>query len=242
MNELLKVDFGNPEPTVSARELHEFLEVKTKYGDWFHRMREYGFTEGIDFILVAQIRETNNPRNPNTEYLDHQLTIPMAKELCMIQRTEKGKIARQYFLSIEKAWNTPEMVMSRALKLADKKIQHLKVKNSRLLVVNANLQPKAEYFDELVDRNLLINFRDTAKELKVQQKVFISFLINSKFIYRDKRGQLKPYAHKNNGLFEIKESMNEKTGWVGTQTLITPKGRETFRLLLKGVTPTHPPH
>jgi anti-repressor protein len=236
MNELIKVDYTNQEPTVSARELHEFLEVKTKYGDWFHRMREYGFTEGIDFILVAQKRETNNPRNPYTEYLDHQLTIPMAKELCMIQRTERGKIARQYFLSVEKAWNTPKMVMSRALKLADKTIKDLKVENSRLLVVNANLQPKAEYFDELVDRNLLTNFRDTAKELKIREKVFIRFLMDRKFIYRDKKGKLKPYADKNNGLFEIKEAMNEKTGWVGTQTLITPKGRETFRLLLKSVT------
>jgi anti-repressor protein len=104
MNELIKVDYSNQEPTVSGRELHAFLEVKSKYGDWFHRMREYGFTEGIDFILVAQKRETNNTKNPYTEYLDHQLTIPMAKELCMIQRTEKGKIARQYFLYIEKAW------------------------------------------------------------------------------------------------------------------------------------------
>lgn len=235
MNELVKVDYSTQELSVSGRELHKFLEVKSKYLDWFPRMKESGFTEGIDFILVSQIRETNNPKNPYTEYVDHQLTIPMAKELCMIQRTEKGKIARQYFLSIEMAWNTPEMVMSRALKLADKTIQHLKVENSRLLVVNANMQPKAEYFDELVDRNLLTNFRDTAKELKVQQKVFIRFLIDSKFIYRDKKGQLKPYAHKNNGLFEIKESMNKKTGWVGTQTLITPKGRETFRLLLKGI-------
>ena len=235
MNELIKVNYSNQEPTVSGRELHEFLEVKTKYADWFHRMREYGFTEGVDFTLVAQKRETNNPKNPYTDYLDHQLTIPMAKELCMIQRTERGKMARQHFLSIEKAWNTPEMVMSRALKMADQTIQHLQIENSRLLVVNANLQPKAEYFDELVDRNLLTNFRDTAKELKVQEKTFIGFLIDRKYIYRDKKGQLKPYADKNNGLFEIKEAKNEKTGWVGTQTLITPKGRESFRLLLKGV-------
>ncbi|NFF29297.1 hypothetical protein FCV12_03210 [Clostridium botulinum] len=158
----------------------------------------------------------------------------MAKELCMIQRTEKGKMARQYFLSIEKAWNTPEMVMSRALKMADITIKNLQIENEELLVANTNMQPKAEYFDELVDRNLLTNFRDTAKELKVKEKAFISFLLNIGYVYRDKKQKLKPYADKNDGLFEIKEVKNEKTGWVGTQTLITPKGRETFRLLIKG--------
>lgn len=235
MKELLKVDYSKNEPTVSGRELHEFLEVKTKYVDWFSRMKDYGFTEGVDYTLVAQKRETKNPRNPYTQFLDHQLSIPMAKELCMIQRTDRGKQARQYFLAIEKAWNTPEMIMSRALKMADVTIQQLRTENSKLLVDNTTMLPKAEYFDELVDRNLLTNFRDTAKELKVKQKIFIQFLLDKKYVYRDRKGKLKPYAEKNSGLFELKEAKNEKTGWVGTQTLITPKGRETFRLLLKGI-------
>lgn len=235
MKELMKVNYSKDEPTVSGRELHEFLEVKTKYVDWFNRMKEYGFTEGVDFILATQKRETNNPRNPYTQFLDHQLTIPMAKELCMIQRTDRGKEARQYFIAIEKAWNTPEMIMSRALKMADITIHQLKTENSRLLVDNTTMLPKAEYFDELVDRNLLTNFRDTAKELKIKQRAFIQFLLDKRYVYRDRKGQLKPYAEKNSGLFEIKESKNEKTGWAGTQTLITPKGRETFRLLLKGM-------
>ena len=235
MNELMRVNYTQDEPTVSGRELHEFLEVKTKYKDWFPRMTEYGFAENQDFTLVAQKRATNNPKNPYTDVMDHQLTIPMAKEICMIQRSEKGKQARQYFLAIEKAWNTPEMIMSRALKMAEHKINHLEVENSRLLVANTTMQPKAEYFDELVDRNLLINFRDTAKELKVQERIFIQFLLDKKYIYRDQKGKLKPYADKNSGLFEIKEAKNEKTGWAGTQTLITPKGRETFRLLIKGI-------
>lgn len=235
MHELMRVNYTKDVPTVSGRELHEFLGVKTKYADWFPRMKEYGFTENVDFTLVAQKRETNNPKNPFTDFLDHQLSIPMAKEICMIQRTERGKQARQYFLAIENAWNTPEMIMSRALKMADYRISHLESENSRLLVTNTVMQPKAEYFDELVDRNLLTNFRDTAKELKVGEKVFIQFLLGKKYIYRDRRGKLKPYAEKNDGLFELKEAKNEKTGWVGNQTLITPKGRETFRLLLKGI-------
>lgn len=231
MNELVKVDYSKPDPMVSGRELHQFLEIETRYNDWFKRMCEYGFTEDMDFYSILSKTQEQGGR-PST---DHQLTIPMAKEICMIQKTGKGKIARQYFLAIEKAWNTPEMVMSRALKMADETIQHLQIENSKLLVANTTMLPKAEYFDELVDRNLLTNFRDTSKELKVKEKEFINFLIDRKYIYRDRKGQLKPYADKNTGLFEIKEAKNEKTGWVGTQTLITPKGRETFRLLMKGL-------
>ena len=97
------------------------------------------------------------------------------------------------------------------------------------------MQPKADYFDEIVSHNLLTNFRETAKQLQIKEKAFVGFLIDHKYIYRDKRGKLMPYAEKNNGLFEMKECVNEKTGWGGTQTLITPKGRETFRLLMQGI-------
>ena len=107
----------------------------------------------------------------------------------------------------------------------------LQAVNSKLTVDNQIMQPKADYFDELVDRNLLTSFRDTAKELDVKEKDFIKFLIEKKYIYRNKKGKLMPYADKNDGLFEVKECYNEKTNWSGNQTLITPKGRETFRLL-----------
>ena len=118
-----------------------------------------------------------------------------------------------------------------ALKDEQDKNKALQAINSKLTVDNQIMQPKADYFDELVDRNLLTSFRDTAKELDVKEKEFIKFLIEKKYIYRDKKGKLMPYADKNNGLFEIKECYNEKTNWSGSQTLITPKGRETFRLL-----------
>lgn len=121
-----------------------------------------------------------------------------------------------------------------ALKEEQDKRKALEAANSALTVDNAVMKPKADYFDELVDRNLLTNFRETAKQLGIKEKEFIRFLMEKKYLYRDKRGKLMPYAEKNNGLFEIKECFNEKTQWSGIQTLITPKGRETFRLLYVG--------
>lgn len=117
------------------------------------------------------------------------------------------------------------------LKAEQDKNAALTAANSQLTVDKQIMQPKAEYFDELVDRNLLTSFRETAKQLGIGEKAFIAFLMEKKYIYRDKKGKLMPYAEKNNGLFEIKECFNEKTKWSGTQTLVTPKGRETFRLL-----------
>lgn len=124
MNELIVVNYdeNNDRPTVMGRDLHKALEIKTKYMDWVSRMCEYGFEENIDYILVTQKRETNNPKNPWTTMLDHQLTIEMAKEICMIQRSEIGKKCRQYFIEVEKRWNDPEAIMARALKIANNKI------------------------------------------------------------------------------------------------------------------------
>lgn len=121
--------------------------------------------------------------------------------------------------------------MVTALKDETDKRKALEAANTTLTVDLEIARPKAEYFDELVDRNLLTNFRETAKQLGVKEKAFVAFLLDHKYIYRDKRGRLMPYAEKNTGLFEIKETYNEKTQWSGTQTLITPRGRETFRLL-----------
>ena len=129
MNELIKISYENAEhPTVSGRELHEALEVKTAYKDWFPRMCEYGFTEGEDFnpLKNEQVRTEGN-RQVSRELTDHQLTIPMAKEICMLQRSEKGKQFRQYFIRVEEAWNSPEMIMKRALEIANEKVKALQV-------------------------------------------------------------------------------------------------------------------
>lgn len=130
---------------------------------------------------------------------------------------------------------TDAEIMAKALVAAQNTIAQRDKRISELTVTAQIMQPKADYFDELVDRNLLTNFRETAKQLGIRERTFIAFLMDHKYIYRDKRGRLMPYAEKNSGLFEIKESTNEKTKWSGTQTLITPKGRETFRLLCQGL-------
>lgn len=237
MNNLIPIDYKSDQPTVSARALHQFLEIATRFNDWFPRMCEYGFETGFDFNLLKNEQvQVEGGRTVKRDIVDYQLMIPMAKEICMIQRSELGKKARLYFIYVEEAWNKPEMVMARALKLAEHQISVLRQSNSELSVSTAIMRPKAEYFDELVERNLLTNFRDTAKELKVAPVEFIEFLLDHKYIYRDSKGKLKPHAEHVDRLFELKESINRKTGWSGTQTLITPRGRETFRLLFAGGT------
>ena len=139
--------------------------------------------------------------------------------------------------AIEKLISNPDTIiqLATALKEEQNKRKVLEAANSALTVDKQIMQPKADYFDERVDRNLLTNFRETAKQLGVKEKTFIRFLLEKKYIYRDKRGKLMPYAqHADSGLFEIKECFNEKTQWSGTQTMVTPKGRETFRLLFIG--------
>ena len=157
----------------------------------------------------------------------------------------QAKIADEVIPSIRKhgAYMTPETLeaailnpdtmikLCTALKDEQDKRRALEVANAELTVEKQIMQPKADYFDELVDRNLLTSFRETAKQLEVKEKELIGFLLEKKYLYRDKKGKLQPYADKNNGLFEVKECFNEKTKWSGTQTLVTPKGRETFRLL-----------
>ena len=123
-------------------------------------------------------------------------------------------------------------VMQAKLDEREARIAGLSAENSRLSVQKQIMQPKADYFDALVDRNLLTSFRETANELGVKERDFISFLIAHNYIYRDKKGKLMPYSGRDD-LFEVKEALNDKTGWTGTQTLVTPKGRETFRLLLR---------
>lgn len=127
MNELIPTSQNNSgEITLSARDLHDFLEVGTRYDIWFNRMTEYGFVENVDFIEVVQKRTTSHGRQH--DMADHQIKLDMAKEIAMIQRSERGKEARQYFLKVEKMWNSPEMVIKRAMDFQQQKIVQLEAK------------------------------------------------------------------------------------------------------------------
>lgn len=120
MDNLISVNYDADQPCVSARDLHQQLNIRTQYTKWFERMKEYGFTENEDFKAISHKRLT--AQGNETTYIDHEISIDMAKQICMIQRSPEGKQIRQYFLDLEKAWNTPEQIFARALKMADKTI------------------------------------------------------------------------------------------------------------------------
>jgi len=179
MNELIKVNYDNERPTVLGRELHEMLEVETRYNDWFKRMCEYGFNEGADFYSI--LSKTSDNGRPST---DHQLTIEMAKEICMLQRSEKGKQARQYFIQLESAWNTPEMVMSRALKMAENTINKLTTINAMKDQQIAELKPKADYTDRILQNKGLVSITQIAKDYGMSGKALNDELHKLKVQYK----------------------------------------------------------
>ena len=172
MNELIKINYEDDNrPTVLGRDLHEALEVKTPYTQWFDRMKEYGFTENTDFVTVHKnvIRADGTPM-PQIQN-DHQLSIDMAKEICMLQRSEKGKQFRQYFIEVEKEWNNPDAVMARALQMANNKLEEIKSRNIKLTNTVAiqsqqiaELQPKASYYDLVLNCKDLLSTTEIAKD------------------------------------------------------------------------------
>lgn len=147
MEELIKINYENNErPTVSGRELHDALGVETPYHKWFPRMCEYGFTENEDYSVTDIF--VHNSKGGKQGYVDHQITCDMAKEICSLERNEKGKEFRQYFIEVEKAWNSPDRFMKRALEISNARVNQLRIKISNLTVENNVMKPKADYFDE----------------------------------------------------------------------------------------------
>ena len=239
MNDLIKVNYTESEqPTVSGRELHEALEVKTAYKDWFPRMCEYGFTEGEDFnpLIFEQVR-TEGSRQVTREVTDHQLTIPMAKEICMIQRSEKGKQFRQYFIEIENRWNTPEAVMARALQMANRKIDEIKNANVLLEQKIEADKPKVIFADSVSAAKTSILVGDLAKLLKQngvnigQNRLFEWLRQNGYLIKSGSSKNMPTQKSADMGLFEVKVStVNNPDGSIRETktTKVTGKGQVYF--------------
>lgn len=223
MNDLIKVNYDTEQPTVLARELHEVLNIGTQYTKWFERMKEYGFSENVDFKAISQKRLT--AQGNETTYIDHEISIDMAKQICMIQRSPEGKQIRQYFIDLEKAWNTPEQVMARALQFASKQIDSLKdrckflggqvVEQQKII---SELEPKANYVDTILQSKSLVLMTQIAKDygmsarkmnqilndLKVQYKANGQWVLYSKY-------QNQGYVHsrtidivRSNGMADVK--------------------------------------
>ena len=186
LSNLIPISYDNPE-------LHDFLNIETPYVKWFNRMTEYGFTEGEDYAEVLD-KIVQNPKEGGRPATDHQLTIPMAKELCMIQRNERGKQARQYFLAIEAQWNSPEAVMRRAVLIAQKQNDQLKAANRQLLAENSDLKPDAEYARAVCVGKNCRTTTSLAKDYGLSAEKLNSILHGLKIQYKTSDGQWVLYA------------------------------------------------
>lgn len=230
MNELIKVNYENVDrPTVSGRELWEALEVETPYKKWFDRMAEYGFSEGVDFNLDKNVRvQIEGNRNVSREITDHQLTIPMAKELCMLQRTERGKFWRQYFIGVEEKWNSPEAIMARALQLSNVKMKQLETTVSDLQKQMEQDKPKVLFADSVTASSSSILIGELAKLIKqngvdIGQRRLFEWMRTNGYLIKRKGSEynLPTQRSMEQGLMEIKETSVVHTGY--TTISKTPK-------------------
>ena len=235
MNELLKVNYDNERITLSARELHEFLEIKTKYKDWFPRMCTYGFDENVDYRAMAQKRAT--AQGNETTYVDHEITLDMAKEIAMIQRSEKGKEVRQYFLELERKWNSPEAVMNRALEYSRKQVKALMEEKQGLIEENKELKPKALFADAVSASNESILIGQLAKLIRQngyeigQNRLFEWMRENEYLIKKGERYNQPTQKSMDLGLFEFKErtiTNPDGSTRITLTTKVTGKGQVYF--------------
>lgn len=220
MNEIIKVNYETDEPTVSARSLYEGLEIKKRFSSWFESNSQ-GFIENEDYC-GAYLEVQSNQHGGIKDLQDYLLSVDMAKHICLMSRTDKGKICRQYLIDLEKAWNTPEQIMARALKLADKTIKNLE------LTIEEQ-RPLVDFANKVSDSSNLIDMGKMAKLLKDEH---INIGRNRLFEQlRRKEILMKnnmPYQrYIDGGYFQVKESVYETPYGSKTQqtTKITGKGQ-----------------
>lgn len=234
------------QPAVSCRELHEKLEIATPYNEWFADMcKRSGYVEGVDYLT----KKSTSSKSKMNETVDHELTFGMAKSICVsCYSARKARDIRFYISDLEDQWNLPDTRMIRNIRLANAKVSELTDKMQKLndeieklkliscAAVSQNLltQMKAACADKPKDHSVNTGIRETAKLLEVPERAFVKLLIANGYLCRNKYGDLEPCPqHMNDGLFELKHCTWDKKCNFWVQTFITPKGRETFRLLMK---------
>lgn len=243
MNEIIRINYDAETPTVSGRELWEALEVSTPYHKWFPRMCEYGFTENEDYVTTDKnVHRADGSIMPQTQH-DHALTIPMAKELCMLQRTDKGKQCRQYFIKVEEKWNSPEAIMSRALKIADMKLLEAQNAVKQLEIKVEQDKPKVIFADAVSASKSSILIGELAKILKQNgvdtgQKRLFQWMRDNGYLMKSGSSRNMPTQRSmDKELFEIKETtVTHADGHIAVNKTVkcTGKGQVYFINLLAG--------
>lgn len=247
MEELVKINENEKgDILINGRELHQFLEVKTKYIDWINRMLEYGFEENIDFIELNELsQKKEGSRIVERTVKTHMLKISMAKEIAMLQRNEKGKQIRLYFIEIENRYNDPMYQLAKSLKYANnliesknREIKNLMIENQQKQEIIKIQQPKVEYYDKVTDNKKAIGMGEVAKLLKfknfngrpIGRNILFGILRDNNVL--DKYNQ--PYQnYVNQNYFEVRQTFNAFTGEPFYTTLVTSKGIDYILKLLR---------
>ncbi|SUO88741.1 phage antirepressor KilAC domain-containing protein [Streptococcus uberis] len=230
MNELVNITLNeNHEPVVSARDLHKGLEVKSKYNDWLKRMLDYGFSEGIDYIAITQKKVT--AQGNQSEFIEHVFNLDAAKEIAMIQRNDKGKEVRKYFIQVEKDFNSPEKIMARALLMADQKVHKLEAQ------IEAD-KPKVIFADAVSASHTSILVGDLAKLIsqngyKIGANRLFSWLRENGYLIKKQGASWNMPTQKSMDLklFEIKETnIQHADGHISINKTpkVTGKGQQYF--------------
>ena len=232
MSKLIKITTNEEgKQLVSARELHEFLKVKSKYADWIkNRIKKYEFIENVDYITVSKILENGGREN------DHAITTEIAKELSMVENNDKGSEARKYFIQVEKAWNSPEMIMKRALEIASKQVENLMLENKQKEQIIGELKPKADYTDLILKNKGLVTTTQIAKDYGMSAQELNKTLHELGVQYKQS-GQWLLYSKYHDSGYTHSETINiTRTGGFPDISMITKwtmKGRLFLYNLLK---------
>ncbi|WP_336020481.1 phage antirepressor KilAC domain-containing protein [Fusobacterium polymorphum] len=237
MNELIKVEVKNGEQLVSGRELHKFLGIGTEYMKWFSRMTNYGFIENVDFIVIVKNDEDDTAFGGIRKSTDHLIKLNMAKEISMLQRNEKGKEARTYFIKCEEAWNSPEMILARANQIQSRMIEDYAKKIKVLENKIQEDKPKVEFYNDVTDSKHTCDMQTVAKVLNfkgVGRNTLFEILRNENVLQTDN----KPYQKfVDAGWFRLIETKynDEKSGELRIyfKTVVFQKGIEKISNILK---------